>query len=61
MTIRDLLSASGMTQKAFSVHLGIPLRTVENWCTQSDISRRQCPEYVVELIRFRLTAEGIIK
>lgn len=61
MTIRDLITASGMTKKSFSDHLGIPLRTVENWCTQSDISRRQCPEYVVELIRFRLTAEGIIK
>ena len=61
MTIKDLLSSSGMTVKQFSEHLGIPARTVENWTSKSDTSRRQCPEYVVELIRFRLTAEGIIK
>ena len=61
MTIRDLLSSSGMTVKQFSEHLGIPYRTIQNWTSKSDISSRQCPEYVVELIRFRLTAEGIIK
>lgn len=61
MTIKDLLSSSGMTIKQFSEHLGIPARTVENWTSESDTSRRQCPEYVIDLIRFRLTAEGIIK
>ena len=60
MTIRELISASGMTIKQFSDHLGIPVRTVENWCMKSEISRRQCPDYVIDLIRFRLTAEGII-
>ena len=61
MTFRELLAASGMTIKQFSEHLGIPVRTVENWSMKSDISRRQCPEYVIELIRYRLTAEGIIE
>ena len=61
MTIRDIINISGMNVKQFSEHLGIPARTVQNWTSNSDISRRQCPEYVIELIRFRLTAEGIIK
>lgn len=61
MTIRDLINISGMTVKQFSEHLGIPARTVQNWTSKSDISSRRCPEYVVDLIRFRLTAEGIIK
>lgn len=61
MTIRELISASGMTIKQFSDHLGIPVRTVENWSMKSDISRRECPEYIINLILFRLTAEGIIK
>lgn len=61
MTIRDILSASGMTVNQLSDHLGIPARTIQNWISKSDTSRRQCPEYVVDLIRFRLTAEGIIK
>ena len=61
MTIRDILSSSGMTVNQFSDHLGIPARTIQNWISKSDTSRRQCPEYVVDLIRFRLTAEGIIK
>ena len=61
MTIRELISASGMTQKTFSDHLSIPLRTIESWCANNVSSSRQCPEYVIDLIRFRLTAEGIIK
>lgn len=61
MTIRDILSSSGMTVNQLSTHLGIPSRTIQNWISKSDTSRRQCPEYVVDLIRFRLTAEGIIK
>lgn len=42
MTVRDLISASGMTKAAFSRRFLIPLRTVENWVS----GIRPCPIYV---------------
>ncbi len=56
-TIRDIIRDSHMTQKAFAEHLNIPLRTVENWCS----GIRKCPDYVRDLIVYRLKTEGIIK
>ena len=41
----------------FAQVLNIPLRTVESWCT----GVRKCPDYVVELIAYKLVGEGIIK
>ena len=32
MTIKEMRTAAGMTQKAFSEYFGIPKRTVEDWC-----------------------------
>lgn len=42
MTVKDILSAAGLTQAAFSVKFCIPKRTIENWSAGS----RQCPDYV---------------
>ena len=60
MTIKSLISASGMTQQAFADHLGIPRRTIESWVSNSEASRRKCPDYVISLIAFKLRSEGII-
>lgn len=57
MTITEIKAASGMTQQQLSDHLGIPKRTIENWCG----GQSTCPQYVADLIEFRLRAEGIIK
>lgn len=57
MTIRDLITASGMTQRSFAEYFRIPLRTVENWSTGS----RSCPPYLIDLIEYKLRSEGIIK
>jgi DNA-binding transcriptional regulator YiaG len=56
-TIKDIVIASKMTQRSFAEHLNIPLRTVENWCGNT----RKCPDYVLELIIYKLKSEGIIK
>ena len=48
--IKDLRQQKSMTQKAFSEYLGIPLRTIEEW----EGNRRTPPEYVVNLIKFRI-------
>lgn len=57
MTIKEMLERIGWTQKQFSDYFGIPYRTVQNWTAGS----RECPGYVVELIRYKLSAEGILK
>ena len=46
MTIREILTATGMTQKALSQRFDIPLRTIENWAT----GKRECPVYIRKMI-----------
>lgn len=46
MTIKEICSTYGLTQKALSDRFGIPLRTVENWAG----GKRQPPEYVINMI-----------
>lgn len=45
MTMRDLRSASGLTQAAFATRFCMPLRTVENWCGGAS-----CPPDYVRLL-----------
>ena len=56
MTIKDMRAKSGMTQKAFSDYLNIPKRTIEDW----ENDRRKAPDYVVEIIEYKLTHEGVL-
>lgn len=56
MTIKEMRAKSGMTQKAFSEYLNIPKRSIEEW----EGGRRKPPDYVVELIEYKLTHEGIL-
>ena len=50
MNFNDLRKELGFTQKQVSELLGIPLRTIENWC--SNIS--SCPVWTEELVNARL-------
>ena len=52
-TIKDIRHAYGFTQKSFADYFGIPKRTVENW--EGGVNR--CPEYLVNLILYKLTHE----
>lgn len=56
MTVKDLRTASGMTQKSFADYFGIPKRTIENW----EGGQRECPVYLLSLIRYKLEKEGLI-
>lgn len=56
MTIKDMRAKSGMTQKAFSDYLNIPKRTIEDW----ENGRRKPPDYVVELIEYKLIHERVL-
>ncbi len=42
MSVKDLISVSGLTQSDFAIKFCIPLRTIENWATQ----KRQCADYI---------------
>lgn len=56
MTIKELRAATGMTQQAFADYLNIPKRSVENW----EYGKTEPPEYLVELIEYKLKHEGLI-
>ena len=56
-TIKDLRAKTGMTQKAFAEYFRIPKRTVEDW----EYEKRKCPDYLVDLIHYKLLKEGLIK
>lgn len=54
LSMRELVSRTGLSQTAFAKGAGIPLRTVQNWCAGS----RDCSAYV----RFLLAEHyGLLK
>lgn len=56
-TIRELREQTGLNRKEFSAHVGIPLRTIEDW----EAGRRTPPEYIPRLIRYQLMYEKRIE
>ena len=44
---------SGMSRMDFSVWLGVPYRTMQEW----ELGRRAMPEYVLRLIAYKVMAE----
>lgn len=57
MTIKSLQERSGMSLADFSRYLNIPYRTLQHWAHET----RKCPQYLVDLIEYKLRAEGYIK
>ena len=53
MTIQELFDKSGMNQTEFAEYFSIPRRTLQNWV----LGIRQCPAYLVELMRYKLEKE----
>ena len=53
MTFKELREQSGMNMKRFAEYFGIPYRTVQNW----EAGVNKCPEYLLELIKFKLDRE----
>ena len=56
MKIKELRKATGMTQAEFASYFKLSKRTVEAW-----ESFRECPEYLRELIEYKLICENKIK
>lgn len=56
MTIKELRILTGMTQQAFADYFGVSKRAVESW----EGGQRACPEYLIDLMGYKLAAEGMI-
>ena len=55
--IRELRNSVKMSRKEFSEHVGIPVRTLEDW----EAGRRTPPEYVPRLISYQLKYEELLE
>ena len=54
MDFKELRQQSGMNLTQFSQYFGIPYRTIQNW----ERGERQCPEYLLELLKYKLDHEN---
>lgn len=54
--IKELRHQAGMAQKQFAEYFKIPVRTIEDW----EAGRRKPPEYIIELIKYKLDKEGYL-
>lgn len=57
MTFKELRERSGMTRGQFAEYFEIPYRTVQNW----ELGLRECPDYLLQLMQYKLVNEGKIK
>ena len=55
--IRELRERIGLTRREFSEHIGIPVRTLEDW----EAGRRTPPEYIPRLIAYQLKYEELLR
>lgn len=55
--IKRLREETGMNKKGFADHVGIPLRTIEDW----EAGRRNPPEYIPRLIEYQIKFEKLEK
>ena len=55
--ITELREEVGENRKEFSVHTGIPVRTLEDW----EAGRRTPPEYIPRLIEYQMKYEKLLK
>ena len=54
--MKELRQKTGMNLKQFSEFFRIPYRTLQHW----EAGTRHCPEYLLELVEYRLKKEGLI-
>ena len=55
--IKGLRESIGLSRKEFSEHVGIPVRTLEDW----EAGRRTPPEYIPRLIAYQLKYEELLR
>lgn len=55
-TIKEIRQSTGLSQAKFCDILNIPKRTLQDW----EQGMRQCPQYVAELIAYRIANDSSI-
>ena len=55
-SIKDIRLSTGLSQSQFSAAVNIPTRTIQDW----EQGKRKCPEYVAELIAYRVENDPTI-
>lgn len=55
MTFNELRKQSGMNLTELSEFFHIPYRTVQHWAGGT----RQCPEYLIELMHYKMEKERV--
>lgn len=56
-SIKEIRQSTGLSQTKFGEALyNIPMRTIQDW----EQGKRQCPEYVAELIAFKVANDPTI-
>ena len=55
--IKELRESINLSRKEFSEHIGIPVRTLEDW----EAGRRTPPEYIPRLITYQLKYEELLR
>ena len=56
-TIKEIRNSTGLSQSKFAAALNIPVRTIQKW----ERGGSQCPEYVVELIAYRVQHDPLFR
>ncbi len=53
----EMRNQTGMTRKALSEYMQIPIRTMTDW----ERGERKMPDYVLRLMAYKLKSEGLLK
>ena len=62
MKVKELRLAVGMKRREFAEYFGIEYRTVQKWeLDPSNPESRKCPEYLFNLMKYKLEKEGFFK
>ena len=61
MSMKEIRAMTGLSIINFSILYHIPPRTIEHWESQSEKSRRKCPDYVLELLERAVREDFNIK
>ncbi len=56
MSIKELRTRTGMSQRQFAKYFNIPKHTLQNW----EQGQRKCPEYLLELMEYKLEKEQLL-
>lgn len=54
MEIKEIRALTGLSQRKFAEKYHIPIRTIQCWEAVSDVNHRDCPDYVKELLKFKV-------